>query len=640
MVFISLSFVKLNAQTYGAGGGSTTGTNNTNIGASSGSLSATGNYNNVSVGANSGNDLSTSGENTYVGYGTGGAGVASSGSWGGRNSFFGHEAGNKNSTGAYNLGLGYKAMFNNTSGSYNISLGFDSMNANLSASDVIAIGQSTLTQITNTTSSYNVAIGRSAGRYLSTGEKNVFLGFTPASVLQIGSANIFIGSQSGQTLTKGSNNIIIGSNSGYNLNSTISQDFNTLIGYQSGYNLSSGISNTFIGAVTVDSGTSSSTLAGNNTSNTVIIGDGSGNQRFFAHSNGNVGLGLPANNIPQNRLEINSTPLTQGLVANTMGLRFRGINNPNFNPSSSSTRKVLSVNTSGDVILVDDIGGGITSTCTTNFQIPVGNSLGNLSCSQISDNGTTVGIGSTGTVSYTSYAGFELGSTLPSSTGDFKLNVEGVVRSLAYFAYSDKKFKKDIKSIENALTTIEKLEGKTYVWNREAFKVKNFDSGGHSGFIAQDLEKVLPHLVATDKDGDKSVNYTELIPYLVEAIKEQNSLIKDQQNQIDELKNQISDNFKAQNNELIQLENTKIISVSPNPSNDLISVSLNIEKSVQTASLQVHDLNGKLLNNLTISDRENNITRTLQKDNFGAGVYIVSLVVNGKSIDSKKVVFN
>lgn len=131
-----------------------------------------------------------------------------------------------------------------------------------------------------------------------------------------------------------------------------------------------------------------------------------------------------------------------------------------------------------------------------------------------------------------------------------------------------------------------------------------------------------------------------MIPYLVESIKEQQIQIKEQQAQITELKNTISDNFKSQNDDVIKLENTKIINVSPNPSSDVITVSLNIEKSVQNAKLQVYDLNGTLLSSLNVNERENNVTKTLQKDNFGKGIYIVSLVINGKSIDTKRIIFN
>ena len=51
------------------------------------------------------------------------------------------------------------------------------------------------------------------------------------------------------------------------------------------------------------------------------------------------------------------------------------------------------------------------------------------------------------------------------------------------------------------------------------------------GVIAQEVEKVLPELV-TEKDGIRSVAYGNITAVLIEAIKEQ-------QSQIDELKNQV-----------------------------------------------------------------------------------------------------
>ncbi len=49
---------------------------------------------------------------------------------------------------------------------------------------------------------------------------------------------------------------------------------------------------------------------------------------------------------------------------------------------------------------------------------------------------------------------------------------------------------------------------------------------GQVGLIAQELEKVYPELVFTDADGYKSVNYAQLTPVLIEAIKEQQAQIE------------------------------------------------------------------------------------------------------------------
>jgi len=57
-----------------------------------------------------------------------------------------------------------------------------------------------------------------------------------------------------------------------------------------------------------------------------------------------------------------------------------------------------------------------------------------------------------------------------------------------------------------------------------------FPEGQHYGFIAQEVETILPCLVISNEKGEKSLNYQEVIPILVEAIKAQ-------QHEIEELRN-------------------------------------------------------------------------------------------------------
>ncbi|NTW33368.1 MAG: tail fiber domain-containing protein, partial [Bacteroidetes bacterium] len=72
-----------------------------------------------------------------------------------------------------------------------------------------------------------------------------------------------------------------------------------------------------------------------------------------------------------------------------------------------------------------------------------------------------------------------------------------------------------------------KLQGVTYYWKAKDFPDKNFTDDKQIGLIAQELEKVYPELVVTDKEGYKSVDYSKLTPILVEAIKEQQKEIKE-----------------------------------------------------------------------------------------------------------------
>jgi len=95
---------------------------------------------------------------------------------------------------------------------------------------------------------------------------------------------------------------------------------------------------------------------------------------------------------------------------------------------------------------------------------------------------------------------------------------------------SDARLKHNINPLQNSLNLISNLNGVSFEWNS--------NNKQSVGFIAQDVELVIPNIVeAYDplQNGTiyKSIKYTELIPYLVEAIKEQ-------QNMIDNLKEEIN----------------------------------------------------------------------------------------------------
>jgi len=86
----------------------------------------------------------------------------------------------------------------------------------------------------------------------------------------------------------------------------------------------------------------------------------------------------------------------------------------------------------------------------------------------------------------------------------------GSAQAVAFNATSDARLKTDIADINNGLEKISQMRGVT-------FKLYEKPS---SGVIAQELEKVIPAAVSTDKDDFKSVNYNMIIGYLIEAVKE------------------------------------------------------------------------------------------------------------------------
>ncbi|MCB9192859.1 MAG: tail fiber domain-containing protein [Flavobacteriales bacterium] len=119
---------------------------------------------------------------------------------------------------------------------------------------------------------------------------------------------------------------------------------------------------------------------------------------------------------------------------------------------------------------------------------------------------------------------------------DDNLTINGKVVSLGINETSDVRFKKNIEGITDALSTVLKLEGVTYNWRTEDFPEKEFSTEREYGVIAQQIEKFIPELVHTDADGYKSVQYSHMVPLLIEAIKEQNALLSNQDSEIAKLK--------------------------------------------------------------------------------------------------------
>jgi len=114
-----------------------------------------------------------------------------------------------------------------------------------------------------------------------------------------------------------------------------------------------------------------------------------------------------------------------------------------------------------------------------------------------------------------------------STTGGGDLTVKGDV--IAYGAPSDRKYKENIKPIESALDKAMQLQGVTFDW-KDSESI--LDIKEDIGFIAQDVEKVLPELVRDSGKGNLSLRYQGITPILLEAIKELKA-------EIEELKKQI-----------------------------------------------------------------------------------------------------
>jgi hypothetical protein len=96
-------------------------------------------------------------------------------------------------------------------------------------------------------------------------------------------------------------------------------------------------------------------------------------------------------------------------------------------------------------------------------------------------------------------------------------------------AFSDRRLKSDIQTVENALDKVEQLRGVTYTRN----DIK--ENGQQLGVIAQEVEEVFPQVVLTadDERGTKSVDYGRLTGALIEAVKELSAKVKELEGRLD-----------------------------------------------------------------------------------------------------------
>ncbi|NOZ63174.1 MAG: tail fiber domain-containing protein [Calditrichaeota bacterium] len=118
------------------------------------------------------------------------------------------------------------------------------------------------------------------------------------------------------------------------------------------------------------------------------------------------------------------------------------------------------------------------------------------------------------------------------TSATYALYVHGSVYATGGYYSSDIKLKKNIADIKNPLKKLLNIKGVSYNWKTLEYKDRELPEGKHFGVISQELEKVFPEMVKTDENGEKGVAYNEIIPVLIEAIKQQQKMIEALQNQI------------------------------------------------------------------------------------------------------------
>ena len=339
----------------------------------------------------------------------------------------------------------------------------------------------------NTTGYVNSFFGYFAGALSTTGRSNSFFGMNSGRSNTIGSENSFFGLQSGNTNSNGGDNSFFGFSAGLASNS----DNNSFFGANAGLNNDTGAANSFFGYGTglqnvtgfyntaIGSGAdfgaaglSNATAIGANTvvaqSNSLVLGN-----------NANVGIGT-------------SLPVARFHVAGNSLFATNGTNGVRITPANDANIGVLNVTNAANTVNWLTVG--------SNGQV-IMNGSGN------------VGIGTTGP--------------------DAKLTVNGTADKPgggSWGTFSDERMKNIKGRFNPGLNAVMRLQPLRYEYKRDnALGIKS--EGEHVGFSAQAVQKIIPEAVTTNANGYLLVNNDPILWTMLNAIKEQQAQIQQQQEQ-------------------------------------------------------------------------------------------------------------
>lgn len=212
---------------------------------------------------------------------------------------------------------------------------------------------------------------------------------------------------------------------------------------------------------------------------------------------------------------------------------------------------------------------------------------------------------------------------------------------------SDMRAKENIEPLTFGLNTIQNLRPVSYKWKKNEVAEKNNaeyaendttlqlaygpnDNKTQYGFLAQEVEAVMPDAVLTNEDGHKMINYTAIIPVLVQAVQELQAKVETQALQIEQLSKE-----KGISKSLSVVDN-KIVSCSPNPTDGKITIVTSLTNDTENAKLVISSLDGNNDVQFVVSYASPTVSADISS--LKSGIHIVSLYVNDKLVDSQRIV--
>jgi hypothetical protein len=511
----------------------TTASNNTAVGTSALLENTTG-ATNVAVGVSALQENTTASNNTALGQGALAANTTAS-----NNTAVGFQAGYANTTGSGIVAVGRTALLSNTTGSANTGVGTNALQSTTSGNYNTALGQGSLE--TNTTADNNTAVGYQAAYANTTGANNTAVGHVALAANTTGLNNTAIGREALLANTTGQDNTAVGYNAGAAVTTGIQ---NTLIGGLAGDALIAAADNVAVGfeALSTETGGQNNVAIGPRALKVQVNASGNiyntavGSNAATATTTGNLNTAIGGNALYSNTTASNNTAVGyQAGYSNTTGIQnlfvgsdagyanTTGSGNTYVGRGDSVAAGVLMTTGSKNTIIGGYSGnqGGLDIRTASNHIVLSdgdGNARMDTDASGVSsfrssidrcvgvNNGTyTWFMGTNGSNQMTFYDG--------AGTLRGYLTLGGT-----WTDTSDLAFKTNITDLSYGLAEVERLQPRSY------FMKETPDSDPQIGFIAQEVELVIPEVVSGE-EGSKGIGYGRLTAILVKAIQEQQATI-------------------------------------------------------------------------------------------------------------------
>jgi hypothetical protein len=705
------TFVGNNAGTL-----NTSGADNTFIGYNAGAANTTADGN-TAVGSNAGAAINTGEDNTFVGESSGAANTTAEG-----NTAIGYDALSSATTMGWNTAVGYKALaalntscigcwngntlntavgygaLENTQAYGGTAIGFWAAQNNIDGCSIIAIGEESARY--NNDANNNIAIGLSALHDTYNAGNNVALG------------NYALVAQNYTSAVRETDNVAIGHSAlnATSATSTSDGEKNTALGNLAGYSNETGSRNLFLG-YSADAGS-------NNLNNAAAIGANAkvmdNNNMILGDDAVRVGIGL--SNVSggvKAKLDVKSeTPDANGILDIAGNFLEKGTY------TSTTPRDMVAVKGKSEVTRTlggkgDNIGGDFQAKNAERFDIGVrgtadgtknsvglwanaSNGTSNLgvvtqvtvpTTANLNNIGVYSDVGPTGMIP-TGYIGVygavptpgtgsmaifgDLGLAAPpcavlpcAPSGDFAGYFNGdVLSTTGNYLASDENLKTDIEDITDPMEIINQLNPKSYLFAQADNPSIRLANGTHFGFLAQELETVIPELVKDcvhparyNFDGEltheavnfKAINYTELIPLLLAGMKQQQAQIAELLSRQNHPANNGNEEELQENNSEQNSEQATVIDVtlqskaivlnpaSPNPFKESTSITFFIPEGTKNVKMIFTDSQANILKEVDIPQTGKGEIKVYAQD-LSTGIYTYTLVADGVTIDSKKMV--